>query len=113
MMAGGFLSQAFSIELRGWLGIGLLLVWNWLPFLLVGYVAHRLSASRRSLWTLQAAAIVMTVGIAIVVYLVFISDTADSQSGLAVLFLPAAQLAVSVPFLIIALVLRDRKVSPN
>lgn len=113
MMAGGLLSQAPSIMLHESLGMGLLLVWNWLPFLLVGYVARRLSASRRSLWTLQVAASVLTLGVAVVVYRVFISDTADSQSGLAVLFLPAAQLAVSVPFLGIALVLRDRKVPPS
>jgi predicted permease len=113
MMAGGFLSQASSLKSQEWLGIGLLLVWNWLPFLLVGYVARRLSASPRSLWTLQAAATVLTIGVAIVVYRVFVSDTADSQSGLAVMFLPVAQLAVSVPFLGLALVLRNRKVPPN
>jgi hypothetical protein len=65
------------------------------------------------LWTLQAAATVLTIGVAIVVYRVFVSDTADSQSGLAVMFLPVAQLAVSVPFLGLALVLRNRKVPPN
>jgi hypothetical protein len=113
MMAGGYLSHASSIKLHEWLGICLLLVWNWLPFVLVGYATRRMSTSRRSLWMLQIAAIVLTVGVAIVVFRVFISDTADSQSGLAVLLLPAAQLAASVPFLGIAFVLRDRQAPPK
>ncbi len=110
---GSILYTTSSIEPRELPGICLMLMWTLGPFLLVGYVAHALSASRRSLWTLQAAAVVLTVGGAIVLYQAFIAGTPDAQSGIAVLFLPAGQLAASVPFLIVAFALRDTKVPPN
>ena len=94
-------------HLDWWLGFFFFGLWAFVPYFVVAYMTHRFSTSQRSLWVLLPAALLLTAGSSVVLYISFIAQP-DPQSGVVFVFLPMVQLVALVPFLAVAFLLRKK-----
>lgn len=94
-------------HLDWWLGFLFFGLWAFIPYFVVASMARRVSMSQPSLWVLLVAALLLTAGSSIVLYMSFIAQP-DPQSGVVFVFLPMSQLVALVPFLLVAFLLRRR-----
>jgi len=97
----GFMLYAGQPEHPGWwLGVLPFVLWSLIPYALLAWTAARVRDSRRSLWVLLVASVLLTGGSGVLLYQAFVARP-DAQSGLVFLFLPVWQVVVlAVPVVV-------------